>query len=431
MPNSDLRRVLAGVLLALAIAAVTADGLGLTGLRLWGGLAAWAGGGLLWPDVAVRARRQGLVLVVLGMLGLLWGSWRGVAPDWVQVTAANAPLIAMLAAVSFLRLVTAPPPRAAAEPPTGRPALLSTLLGVHLFGSVINLSTVFIVAEHIKQHGTLDSRQLRLLTRGFAAAAFWSPFFAAMAAALTFAPGARLLPLLVVGIPLAAVGLALTYRELAREEPQTLRGYPVRLASLWLPGVLALLVLGLHSRLPAVPILALISLLSPLLSVLVLLARRARPARTLGRHLRDGLPAMRNELTLFLAAGVLAAGLRSVLSAHGGELPFARFDGSVASLSLVAMVALAVLGVHPVIGIAALGTVYAPLQPDPNLLAMTFLAAWSIGVALSPLSGMNLALQGAYHLKGLQFLRCNLAYALKLMFAATLALHAYAWFAQR
>ncbi|MES9847862.1 MAG: hypothetical protein ABW145_05675, partial [Candidatus Thiodiazotropha sp.] len=40
--------------------------------------------------------------------------------------------------------------------------------------------------------------------------------------------------------------------------------------------------------------------------------------------------------------------------------------------------------VHPVINIAALGTLLAPLQPDGTLLAMTFLSAWAVGVACSP-----------------------------------------------
>jgi len=64
-----------------------------------------------------------------------------------------------------------------------------------------------------------------------------------------------------------------------------------------------------------------------------------------------------------------------------------------------------------VIGVAAAAAVVAPLDPDPSLLASCFLAAWGIGVAVSPLSALNLALQGAYALQPLQILRWNLPYA--------------------
>jgi hypothetical protein len=47
------------------------------------------------------------------------------------------------------------------------------------------------------------------------------------------------------------------------------------------------------------------------------------------------------------------------------------------------------------------------LEPDPNLLAMTFLSAWGLGSAINPVSGTLLAMQGNYHIKGSLIARAN------------------------
>ena len=96
-------------------------------------------------------------------------------------------------------------------------------------------------------------------------------------------------------------------------------------------------------------------------------------------------------------------------------------------MTLVVMYLAALAGVHPVIAIAVLGSLLLPLQPNPNLLAMTFLSSWAIGVASSPFSGMNLALQGRYRLAPLDFLRWNGVYSLVMLGAASSVLIAYDW----
>lgn len=95
----------------------------------------------------------------------------------------------MLVAVSFLQPVTLTQATDEALP-YGRQALWRTMLGVHLFGGVINLSTVMIVGERIAVGSRLERGQVIALSRSFGAAAFWSPFWVAMAMALSFAPGA-------------------------------------------------------------------------------------------------------------------------------------------------------------------------------------------------------------------------------------------------
>ncbi|MGD8430935.1 MAG: hypothetical protein PVH31_11050 [Ectothiorhodospiraceae bacterium] len=395
------------------------------------GAAAWAAGVLLWPDLASRSRRQALVLLAVGVGGLALGWSRGMPPLWPQVFAGNAALIAMLAAVSFLRLITAPAEGEDHTPPAGRRAMRSTILGLHLFGAVVNLSTIFIMARRMAPHGHLDSRQVRLLTRGFSSAAFWSPFFAAMAAALTYAPGAKLGALVAVGLPLAVVALGVTLTELerSRERPDTFQGYPMNPRSLWLPALLGLIILVLHGIRPSLSVLGIIAALAPGITAVTLALRREPVLERVGAQITRGLPLMAGELSLFLAAAVMAGGLESVFATTGEWLPFTTFAGPQAAMVLAMLVALALVGVHPLIGIAAASSLLAPVVPDSNLLAMTFLCAWAIGVSVSPLSGLNLAMQGAYGLRGLDILRWNLPYGAVMLVTAMIALNVYAWIA--
>jgi len=346
------------------------------------------------------------------------------------VFGSNAALIAMLAAVSFLRLISAPAAgQQASGPPTGRAAVRSTLAGVHLFGAVANLSTVFIMARRMAGGSNLDRWQTIVLIRGLSAAAFWSPFFAAMAATLTYAPGARLSHLVAVGVPLALIALAITLREVERHGAENFTGYPMDVRSLWLPALLAVVILAVHWMRPETSVLGVIAVLAPTVTVLTLALRREPVIRRTVGQITTGLPLMASELGLFLSAGVLAAGLQSLIATTGGQLPFEVFGGVQAALLLAVLVALAVVGVHPVIGIAAAAPLLAPTEPDQNLLAITFLAAWSIGVAVSPLSALNMGIQAAYGIRAGEILRWNKRYAVVMVAAAGLALWLYARFA--
>ena len=421
------RDALAGILLTLMIAASVAPGVSL----LPAGLLGWAAALLLSYRLGRRQRIQSAWLIGLGGAGIAWGTLHGAPFKASPIFASNQGLVSLLAAVSFLRLVTRPGGAAPELPaPRGRKALWRTLLGVHLFGAVINLSTVVILGDRMATRGRLGKRRALALTRGFAAAAFWSPFFSAMAAALTYAPGARLSVVVLTGLPMAALALWLTTRDIDPEDPKLgapFIGYPMRFSALWIPGLLVLIVLTVHALVPDWSILAIIAFSAPLLTILILIAQRGFEAwPPLKEHITRGLASTVNELALFLAAGVLAAGLISVTGSLGDWLPFERFGAPQASLLLIVMGGAAALGVHPVIAIASFGVWLAPLHPEPNLLAITLLMSWAIGVPANPLSGLHLMMQGRYGIDGYAFLRWNAGYVLKCLGAAIALLHVYA-----
>ncbi|MES9975210.1 MAG: hypothetical protein ABW094_13190 [Candidatus Thiodiazotropha sp.] len=422
------RRSTAGWLLLAAVVCTAVNTLWPQLTNSWAGLLTWSAGFLLWSELPTHTRRQIVILISIGSMGLLWGLTQHLTPDWAMMLSGNAQLLSMLAAVSFLRLITRPDNNPERVMPQGKRAVWSTLFGVHLFGAVINLSSVFIMGDRLRGKTGLDREQIIVLTRGFSAAAFWSPFFAAMAAAMTYAPGARLERIWLMGMPLAIIALMIT--GYSRRQPREFVGYPMHPSALALPAVLALAILLIHQLRPEWHILGIICLLSPTLALIVVSARRQQPLLQLQRHITHDIPTMHNELCLFLAANVMAAGLNALFQGFGGWLPFSQFGGLEASMTLLFMLITSIVGVHPVINIAALGTLLAPLQPDGTLLAMTFLSAWAVGVACSPFSGINLSMQGRYGQHSLASLKWHGNYSLVMFFCSLAALNLYAvlWF---
>jgi len=117
-----------------------------------------------------------------------------------------------------------------------------------------------------------------------------------------------------------------------------------------------------------------------------------------------------------------------VFKASMFELPFHHFESHQAAIVLLIMVGLAVLSVHPIISISAFAGLLEPLVPDPNLLGMTFLMAWALGVVISPLSGLHLVIQGRYGVSSHAFLKWNGLYTLKMFLLSLTVLYIYATF---
>ncbi len=378
------------------------------------GALAWSAGALLAKRLSTRQKVATTALFAGGLVSMAWTAAAGHAPDWRLILTANQPLIGMLAAVTFLRVLT-PSRTSAAVGPTGRSGVWQTMLGLHLFGSVINIPAVDMVGDRFSatQRG-LQRGHLLLLSRGFSSAAFWSPFWGAAAAALTYAPAARIEVLMAVGACLAAIALGISGFTIIRAFGPRLsefRGYPLTLRALTPPLTLVVIVLSAHSALPDVSIIAIITICAPALSVLLVTAAtpRAMPRR-MAEHSVRHLPAMSSELALFLAAGLLVAGLTPIADRAAGWLPFDTFTAWEAWGLVGVMAAVSALGVHPVISIAISAGVLAPLEPNPTLFAMAGLIAWGLQAAGGPLTGLNIVLQGRYGIDSFTLARWNLKY---------------------
>ncbi|HEH9441703.1 TPA: hypothetical protein SIA39_003767 [Aeromonas sobria] len=398
------------------------------GLSPWpAAIAAWGASLLTWPWLVGAAKRQALALYGAALLLLIFSWWRGAsfaAGDWLLP---NINMLTMFAAVSTLNLATSGLLTGTTSW-TGRKGLWSTMASLNLLGAVINLSVLFIIGDRLERNGTLERRQVMVLSRIFCAAAFWSPFFVAMAVALTYAPGLQLSHILPFGILAALLAMGLTAWQVERLGVADFAGYPLRLQTLGLPITLALLVLLIKQIWPQLGILAVIALVAPLLA-LIFMPKVGRKA-ALKRQVVERFPAIGGQLVLFLGAGLLAAGINSALSVvefdmgHGLPL-FNHFGWLEASLTLLFILLVAIVGVHPLITISAVAPLLWPLSPDPSLLGMCFLLGWGLATGTSPLSGSNLALASRYNLSAALILRWNLCYGLMMYAIASLLLGAY------
>lgn len=438
MPGAELAhksaRVAAWLLVAVAVLAVVGDLV--PAYPDWiTGMQGWIACVLFWPCLKTAQRRVALALVLFGSTGIVWAALRGHSGLVNRALTQNMPLIGMLIAVSFLQLISSRRGEADESLSIGRRALLGTLVGLHLFGAVINFSAVVIFADRLAGRAKLSVDQATGLSQTFISGAIWSPFYGAMAVALTFAPAASLARMACIGIPLAAIGILITWLTLASKRHGYARnfvGYPLHLEALWVPLVLAVSVLALHELKPGWSVLAVITLMAPAVTALTLVAREGR--RSVASFLRvihTRLPEMGGETTLFMAAGVLSAGMAGMIAVLDFGIPFSRYGAFEASLTSSLILLASWLGFHPVILGMVVGTWLAPLGPDPNLLAMTMLIPWAFGLPGSPMSNTMIAIHARYQTPLSELLRRNRIFGLQMFVFCIAALYLYEWLVSR
>lgn len=427
------RAVIAAWLLVAVVVLVVAGAL-VPALPAWvAGLVVSVACALLAHRIPARQRKVVGALLGAGAIGIGWGVIAGRDGLIVLALSQNAPLIGMLIAVTFLQLISVAPGGTHRPLERGKGALARTLAGVHLFGTVINFSAVVIFADRLSARSKLTLDQAAGLTQAFIIGALWSPFYGAMAVALTVSPGASLTRLVAVGLPLTLAGVLLTYFTIAsarRGGARAFEGYPVRFEALWVPAVLAASVLVVHEWRPAWSVMAVIAALAPLVTFVTLLAREGgRAWPSMRRLVEVRLPETGGEIALFLAAAVLSAGMTGALAALELGSPFRQFGGFEASVVFAAIVLSAWIGLHPVILCSVAGPWLVPLGPDPTLLAMTFIMAWGVGLTACPLSNTLLAVHGRYGIPMRALLDGNRAYSAVMAGLCIAVLNAYAAFA--
>ena len=300
----------------------------LPGFMLWSAAgAAWIAASLLIRRASTVLRIQVGILLAAGV-GILWyaGS-RGAVIDPLHAANSNLGLLTMIASVGFLRLVTLPAAGKVRRLPVGRRAYLQTVLGVGIFASVINISAPILIADRIHREHPLGRLATQSIIRVFCAMSNWSPFFGAMAAVLITVTEASLGWIVIGGLPIAllcVIAVLLEARWRYREQVSRFVGYPLEREALLVPAVLLVSVGILSQVFPGLSILVIIAVCALLLTVFLLYRRQGGVgmARTLGGHVTDALPAMVGELSLFLAAGVLATAMSAMIEVGAITSPF-------------------------------------------------------------------------------------------------------------
>ncbi|MBP9490585.1 MAG: tellurium resistance protein TerC [Aliarcobacter sp.] len=386
------------------------------------GILAWIAFLLLFSTL--KSKKIVLVLLILSFISFLICIYFDYEINYIKIFTVNQYLLTLLIGVGFLRLI-ATPKKEKSTLPKGKKSFIKTYLGVHLFGSVINLSSLILVADKMYKKAPLSSSQIILLTRAFASDAYWSPFFVAFAAAITYAPKLDTSIIILNGVVLALIAFLITYYEVIKNKEFNIDdfyGYPLSLESLYLPFLLALLVLFTNHFYPQIKVIVLISSFSILMTLFILPLKRSLKdsLNILNSHILDELPKMKAELSLFLVAGMFGIIVGSILMGLNLSLPFEVFDWQIASILLLIFIILAFIGIHPIITIAIIGDFLSGV--NHTLLALTFLMAWSTTVSTSPFSGLNLTIVARYDFSAKEIFRLNIFYAFKMYLFCVLCL---------
>ncbi len=385
---------------------------------LWiAGIAAWLAALLLFADTSRVLKVQVSLILLIGIAMIVYALQHAVVVDTNALISANTGLMTMIAAVGFLRLVVIPETEQEESLPIGKKAFLQTIFGLSVSSSIINISAPILISDRIHRRHPLGRFSSQTFTRIFCGVSSWSPFFAAMAVVLTYVSDASLPWIIVAGFPFMLIGFIGVYLE-ARirypEEVEAFVGYPTHLSALKVPAILIITVVLMSQLLPTTPILVLIAISALLVTCAVLILRHGMHGSIdrLNAHVMNGLPRIVNELCLFLAAGVLAGGISALIIYGVFENPFNQFDAITAAEVLAIMLLCSFCGIHPIIMISSFAPMIMSLNPDPNLLAATFLFAWHLGTCSNPLSGTTLIFQGRYGIPSWKLAFWNWPYAI-------------------
>ncbi len=378
------------------------------------GILAWFALIILFKDSSNK--KLLITLIVLSVICFAFSYQRGFDIDFKRAILVNQYLLTLLIGVGFLRLIATPKEEKIKALPKGKNSFIKTYLGIHLFGSVINLSALILVADKLSKTSRLTKEQIIVLTRAFSSDAYWSPFFVAFAAASTYAPNLSTITIIFFGLILAIIAFIFTYFEISSSkcDIEQFEGYPIHFETLYLPFVLALMVILANHYYPQLKVILLISFFSIVLTSVILPFKLGikNAVKKLNTHVFEELPKMKNELALFLVAGMFGVSVSSILIGFNIALPFEHFDGISASILLLILILLSFVGIHPIISIAVIGNWVGDL--NQTLLAATFLMSWSTAVSTSPFSGVNLTMQSRYNLYAIEIFKINIFYALKM-----------------
>lgn len=390
---------------------------------IYSGLLAWSAIVILFT--LLTNKRMIIILLSLSALAFTYSYINEYEINFIKVFTVNQYLLILLIGVGFLRLIATPKKDKSTKLPKGKKAFIKTYLGVHLFGSVINLSSLILVADKFYKKAPLSNTQMVLLTRAFSSDAYWSPFFVAFAAAITYAPNLNPTTILSSGLLLSLIAFLFTYYEVINDKSFKLEefsGYPVAFETLILPFALAFLVLLTNHYFPNIKVIVLIASFSFLLTLIVLPIKKGliKSFEKLKSHILEDLPKMRLEASLFLVAGMFGISISTILMGLNLQLPFETFDWFIASILLAVFILLSFVGIHPIITIAIIGDFLSSV--NHTLLAITFLMAWSTTVSTSPFSGLNLTIVARYNFPAMEIFKLNIKYVLKMYIVCVLCL---------
>lgn len=419
------RDMISGLVIFLTLLLALIDTFGQADLSDAATLTAWAFVVLEFNRLTSKQRLPIYLLLGTGCSFIAWAWYSGAEIQPLAILGEHLKLAMLLAAVNFIRLSTR------LEQVNSKPGIRSfttTLGGMHVLSSVANFSSMLLVGEQLKRKGTLSSLSQIILARGFSLAILWSPFLSILPLVLEQVPGTELYSIYPFTLGLALFGLLYTIVEAHYRQPSDIKcyqGYPMTTGTLLMPVSLIatiLLVSWLWPNLPTVGVVSMLAMLTPL-ALLTVQQGPLEAGQRLTTHIVQRLADTRGEISLFLSAGFLAAGVKACITAGLFSLPFAYTDATVAIFVMWSITVLAFLGIHQFALVATYAGLLADVTTAPTLMAIAYIIATSVSMSGSLFSGVNFILQARFNCGGRTILRNNLTYSVLMLVAASLLIY--------
>jgi hypothetical protein len=352
----------------------------------------------MYIHLSLLIKIQVSIFSALGIISMAIGEYYNIDVNWQKSLSMNIPLICIILGSSMLKLICVSSNNSIQE--VGKKGVIQTLISSHIFSSVINISALYISADFFSRKYPLNTVQSAILTRAFTLSMLWSPMLAGMAIAFTWSPDASMTNIMYYGIPLALFGMIFTYFEIIVKENskfKNFQGVSLSLDDMIIPLSLTVFVLLINSffYISSIPLLVAGS------CILLVIIKQYLDLSSQGivstwEFASKQLPSMKNEVSLFLAAGIFAQGISTLFSTFMYSDAQLIIGWQHCALILCTIVALASLGLHPIASIAIIGSWLQTTDFPPDLVAFTFITAWSLGSLASPFSGTSMALTQRY-----------------------------------
>ena len=125
---------------------------------IYSGLLAWFALVILFSSI--KKKKMIVILFSLSLISFFISYINDFDINLVKVFTVNQYLLTLLIGVGFLRLIAIPKKDKQTKLPKGKVSFFKTYLGVHLFGSVINLSSLILVADKFYKKAPLTNAQI-------------------------------------------------------------------------------------------------------------------------------------------------------------------------------------------------------------------------------------------------------------------------------
>lgn len=319
-------------------------------------------------------------------------------------------------------------------------------------GVLVNMAVVPLVHELCRASDfSADKRLLcSAISRGFATCTIWSPTMASIALIiqLTGAKWHLFFPFgILSGVILGLIGFIMMLfeekkmgKELREEVPEQVIGtinYR-KVIELSIFGTILISSIAVISLITGIHTITLVSVAAVAYPVLWLAIIGRLPVlfrEFKGEYYQKSLPSLKNEVTLFVGAGLFAT---SIAYSHLGDYVPRIFSllvgNNVILFSIVVVlvcIILSALGVHPIVTVTVIsGTIKASAYGvSPTYMAMILAIAWTMGISISPSAANIIAISGLTGQSPVEVgLRWNGGFALVSSIVLIIVITIFRWF---